>query len=616
MSFRSPLATLQGYYERKSASLVFRREFWVEPKRPVISFTFDDFPRSALTTGGTILNHFGLAGTYYASLGLTGKETVSGEIFQPEDLSLLFDQGHELGCHTFSHCDSWETEPDQYERSVLENRAALDKLAPGAQFASFAYPISLPRPRSKGRIAGYFLSCRAGGQRINLGNTDLNQLSAYFLEKSRDHIQAVRDLIDHNRRSNGWLIFATHDVSDNPTRVGCNPQFFEDVVRYSVASGAQVVPVVEALAVLGAPGCERARLQRNIRPRVAAAQARVRREKRPLVSIVIPAYNSAEWIANTIRSACAQTWDKTEVIVVDDGSKDDTYAIARRFESPSVRVVRQPNQGAAAARNTAIPLCQGDYIQWLDADDLLAPDKIERQIESLGKCRSKRTLLSAGYGKFLHRWEDAEFNSTALWQTLSPAEWLTRKMEQNLFMQTGTWLVSRELTEAAGPWDTRLLSDDDGEYFCRVLMASDEVFFVPESRMYYRGPGIAFAGSLSFIGRSERKLRAHWISMQLHIGYLRSMADTERTRAACLKYLQTCFIYFYPEMTDIVKEVEDLARELGGRLATPRLSWKYHWVQKSLGWGAAKRLQVLAPRVRWRIQKTLNQALSPRSTFP
>ena len=143
-------------------------------------------------------------------------------------------------------------------------------------------------------------------------------------------------------------------------------------------------------------------------------------------------------------------------------------------------------------------------------------------------------------------------------------------MGDNLFMQTASWLVSRELTEAAGPWDARLLSDDDGEYFCRVLLASDGVKFTPEAKAYYRGPGLAFRG-LSYIGRSSRKLDAHWLSMKLHIGYLRSMEDSERVRAACLRYLQTSLIYFYPDKPDIVEQAEQMARDLGGAIGAPAL---------------------------------------------
>src|SRR4051794_33299071 len=135
-----------------------------------------------------------------------------------------------------------------------------------------------------------------------------------------------------------------------------------------------------------------------------------------LVSILIPAFNAQAWIADTLRSAIAQTWERKEILVIDDGSTDKTFTIVRCFESSNVRVVTQRNQGAAAARNTAFSLSKGDYIQWLDADDLLAPDKIARQMERLDGISSKRTLLSSAWGRFLYRPGRAEFIPTAMWR--------------------------------------------------------------------------------------------------------------------------------------------------------------------------------------------------------
>ena len=325
-----------------------------------------------------------------------------------------------------------------------------------------------------------------------------------------------------------------------------------------------------------------------------------------LVSILVPAYNAEQWIGDTLRSAVGQSWPHKEIIVVDDGSKDQTLAVARQFESSSVRVVRQENQGAAAARNTAFSLSQGDYIQWLDADDLLAPDKIARQMDRSDDDRASRALLSSAFGQFMYRYRRTEFIPTALWCDLSPVEWLTRKMGQNLYMQTSTWLASRALTEAAGPWNTNLLGDDDGEYFCRVLMQSNEVRFVPEAKVYYRMSG---SGSLSYIGRSDRKMDAQWHSMRLHVEYLRSLEDNERTRAACVQFLQNWLASFYPQRQDIIKQAEELARELGGKLRMPRLSWKYAWMESLFGWPLAHRMQVLLQAARWSLARHWDRTL-------
>jgi O-antigen/teichoic acid export membrane protein/glycosyltransferase involved in cell wall biosynthesis len=317
-----------------------------------------------------------------------------------------------------------------------------------------------------------------------------------------------------------------------------------------------------------------------------------------LVSILIPAYNAEKWIAATIRSAMAQTWEPKEIIVVDDGSTDRTLAIARQFESNSVRVVTQKNLGASAARNQALALSRGDYIQWLDADDLLAPDKISKQMEQVNQGASDLTLLSCPWGQFWHRYYRGNFIPSTLWCDLSPSEFLIRKMGQNLFMQTSTWLVSRRLTEAAGPWSTKLSVDDDGEYFCRVLLASDGIRFVPDAKVYYRYSGV---GGLNYIGGSNRKMDSFWRSMQLHIAYLRSLDDSEEARAACITYLQTNLIYFYAARRDIAEQMERKAKELGKGLNPPRLSRKFAWLKTFIGWKLATRAQLFMPHIKWEV---------------
>ncbi len=198
-------AKAQGRYQRASARLLCQRPFVINPGTPIISFTFDDFPRSALLIGGALLESFGLAGTYYTSLGLIGAETPTGTMFVEEDLKAVVEGGHELGCHTFGHCHSWDTSPRAFEDAVIENRQALQKLIPGASFETLSYPISVPRAQTKRRVSKYFACCRCGGQTFNIGKVDLNYLSAYFLEQSRDNPDGVRHMIDQNRQAGGWL---------------------------------------------------------------------------------------------------------------------------------------------------------------------------------------------------------------------------------------------------------------------------------------------------------------------------------------------------------------------------------------------------------------------------
>jgi len=237
-------------WRREIGDRLCRRLVEISPPYPLISFTFDDFPRSALTVAGALLESYGVRGTYYASLGLVGKRAPTGEICHLEDVKQVVERGHELGCHTFDHCHAWETTQSDFEESILRNRDALARAVPGALFRTLAYPISSPRPANKLRAAKHFGCCRGGGQTFNSGRTDLSNLRAFFLEQSRDRPDLIEWLIDRNVKPRGWLIFATHDVSKNPTPFGCPTALFERIIRYAVGSGAMILPVHQAWATI------------------------------------------------------------------------------------------------------------------------------------------------------------------------------------------------------------------------------------------------------------------------------------------------------------------------------------------------------------------------------
>jgi peptidoglycan/xylan/chitin deacetylase (PgdA/CDA1 family) len=232
--------------QRRMARWFGRRLFRIQPAKPVVSFTFDDFPRSALWNAGATLCERGLSGTYYASFGLMGSTAATGEMFNAKDLEEFIRQRHELACHTFDHYDSWNTAPEEFEASVRRNQRAVSEYLPGLKFKSLSYPISWPRPATKRRISSHFECARGGGQTFNCGSVDLDFLKAFFVEQSREDFETIRRTIETNSRVGGWLIFATHDVCDSPTRFGCTPNFFSKVVECAVASGAEILPVGSA----------------------------------------------------------------------------------------------------------------------------------------------------------------------------------------------------------------------------------------------------------------------------------------------------------------------------------------------------------------------------------
>ena len=327
---------------------------------------------------------------------------------------------------------------------------------------------------------------------------------------------------------------------------------------------------------------------------------------KPLVSIIIPAYNAQLTVAYTLQSAMAQTWPNKEIIVVNDGSTDQTAKIVQRLAGKDVTLISTENQGLSAAINHAYRFCKGDYIQELDSDDMISPDKIERQLAALRPSDSKRVLLSSPWAPFYYRARRARFVRNSLWYDLAPVEWLLRKMYENLHMQNATWLVSRELWEAAGPWDTTLHYDQDGEYYARVLIASEGTRFVPEGRVYYRASG---ANSISYIGASNKKKDSLLVSMKLQIQYIRSLEESDRVRKACLTYLQNWFDNFYPDRPDIVEIVQRMAAELGGHLEVPRLRWKYAWMKPLFGWKFAKLAQRAMPQAKASVLRTWDRAM-------
>jgi len=325
-----------------------------------------------------------------------------------------------------------------------------------------------------------------------------------------------------------------------------------------------------------------------------------------LVSILIPAYNAEKWIGDTIQSAISQNRSKKEIIIVNDGSTDNTLSIAKSFESKYVKVVTQENSGASTARNKALSFAQGDYIQWLDADDILAPDKISKQMEISESGHKSLQLLSSAYGVFHYRISKARFNPNGIWRDLSPIDWITENFtDGTAWMAPAAWLISRKLTEEAGLWDERLSLNDDGEYICRVVLSSESVRFVSTAQSYYRSTGFSQLSR----DTSERGAQSLLLSLKLCIQHLLLFEDSERTRRVSLTLLQMYSRFFLAEKPDLLGEINALAFELGGELIPPSLNWKSSLLGGLFGQKSADRVITSLRKMRFSTMVKLDEML-------
>jgi peptidoglycan/xylan/chitin deacetylase (PgdA/CDA1 family) len=215
----------------------------------VVSFTFDDFPKSALA-GGRILERHGARGTFYTAMKLAGTSDILGPMFDHEDILAAHRTGHEIGCHTFTHCDLRYAKRSTMLAEICENSTALYSLIEGFVPTNFAYPYGEVTLKAKYVVGSRFSSCRGIVGRINHGVADLAELPAKRLYSADFDEAEIRRLIDNNSSVNGWLLFFTHDVVEIPSPFGCTPSQLEAVVAYA-AERTTILPVRDVIAGLG-----------------------------------------------------------------------------------------------------------------------------------------------------------------------------------------------------------------------------------------------------------------------------------------------------------------------------------------------------------------------------
>lgn len=314
-----------------------------------------------------------------------------------------------------------------------------------------------------------------------------------------------------------------------------------------------------------------------------------------LVTTIIPVYNRAAMLREAVASVLAQTYRPIEIIIVDDGSTDDTFGVSEELARAhqEIVVVHQANAGPGAAREAGRRMARGEFIQHLDSDDLLLPRKFELQVAGL----RAHPECGASYGITRLRMSDG--STGPYWaRTAERIETMFPAMLQSRWWGTMTPLYRASLLAAAGPW-TMLRMEEDWEYDARMAALGVRLHFVDEVVAELRRHD---TGNLSSHGLGLRpdNLRHRAAA---HESILRSAqrAGIPNDAPEMQHFARELFLLARQSgaagLTDESKLLFALACEASAPAAQLRV---YERVAKLIGWRNAGRLATMSDRLRWR----------------
>ena len=214
---------------------------------PMVSFTFDDLPKTAVTAGADILEAHGARGTFYVSGGLVGVGTPDWAAGDAADVLSLHRRGHELGCHTFSHQRACDLDEASLADEIARNRGYFRALDSAIGIETFAYPFGYGSFARKQQLKDQFQTCRSIVPGVNAGSVDLQFLRAMPLIDRQITPDGIERAFDEAQTNNGWLIFYGHDVAEKPSPYGCSPSLLDHALEAASRRKIPALTMAEAL---------------------------------------------------------------------------------------------------------------------------------------------------------------------------------------------------------------------------------------------------------------------------------------------------------------------------------------------------------------------------------
>ncbi len=297
------------------------------------------------------------------------------------------------------------------------------------------------------------------------------------------------------------------------------------------------------------------------------------------------------FLKETIESVVNQSYPNVEIIIIDDGSTDGSLEYLKLLNLSNLIIKSNKGKGACAARNYGFELSTGAYIQFLDADDLLSTNKLEKQVKDLEELPKRVSMCST-----VHFYNDPSNGKIVdrpfLYSTEQPHQFLLHLYGGNgkdhNMLQTSAWLIPRAIIEKAGPWDETLAKDQDGEFFCRVVVNSEGLIYQPEVLNYYRkhigGQNIANQKQENHI---ESQLEALFSKSKQFKG----LEETPAYKKAMALQYKLIAINAFPEFKKLSNKAMKLSTEFGDSDFLPVLGGKIiEFIKHEFGWKVAKSL--------------------------
>ena len=317
-----------------------------------------------------------------------------------------------------------------------------------------------------------------------------------------------------------------------------------------------------------------------------------------LVSIIIPVYNAEKYLKESLESVFNQTYKNIEIIAINDGSTDQSSQILREF-APKLKIITQPNKGQCAALNAGIAICNGDYIKFFDADDIMNPEHIESQVSALKA--NDNSVAKCDWLRFYDTIPTIQKNShktkTRKWK---PNEWLKHELAKDDDMVGGPlWLIPRNVLLRTGLWDERLSVNNDFEFTTRLLANCEQIIDTSSAILFYR---TAVPGSLS-LRKSPKSLEALVESNLLGVANLLCLENSVETKLIAANRLRRISFSLFPHNRSLVKRLDKKIIELGGSNIKLKGGFLLTLLTRVFGWRCARIIQVLFYKIGYKPNK-------------